>query len=208
MLANVGMLVKPIDKIAYNTNNSSIVPNALFSHSDQAGQWQTSIPTGLGNTGWGGRMADLLQSVQRGSDFPGRDFDQRIEPLPDGAADVRGQCAGGIGHAAELTETRPARPELQQLLTFDNGLQLVQAANATLGRGVSYANALSGALAGATLATQFPAGNPLATQLQTVARIIKVRSALGLSRQIFFANSTASIRIAGSSPSRARCCSS
>ena len=36
------------------------------------------------------------------------------------------------------------------------------------------------------LATQFPAGNPLAAQLQTVARIIKVRGALGLSRQIFF----------------------
>jgi uncharacterized protein (DUF1501 family) len=75
---------------------------------------------------------------------------------------------------------------MQQLLTFDNGLQLVQAANATLGRGESYATALSGALAGATLATQFPPGNPLATQLQTVARIIKVRGALGLSRQIFY----------------------
>jgi len=75
---------------------------------------------------------------------------------------------------------------MQQLLTFDNGLQLVQAANGTLNRGVSYANALSGALANTTLATQFPAGNPLALQLQTVARIIKVRSALGLSRQIFF----------------------
>jgi len=51
VLANVGMLVKPIDRVAYNTNNSTIVPTALFSHSDQAGQWQSSIPTGLANTG-------------------------------------------------------------------------------------------------------------------------------------------------------------
>jgi len=76
---------------------------------------------------------------------------------------------------------------MQQLLTFDNGLLLVQAANGTLGRGQSFANALSAALAGSTpLATQFPSGNPLALQLQTVAQIMKVRGALGLSRQIFF----------------------
>jgi uncharacterized protein (DUF1501 family) len=83
---------------------------------------------------------------------------------------------------------------MQQLLTFNNGLQLVQAANGTLNRGTNYANALSGALAGSVLNTQFPTvdtdgtPNPLATQLQTVARIIKVRSTLGLSRQIFYCN--------------------
>ncbi len=70
----------------------------------------------------------------------------------------------------------------------------MQAANGTLNRGVNYANALSGALASSTLATQFPTidvdGSPnlLATQLQTVARIIKVRSTLGLTRQIFYCN--------------------
>jgi uncharacterized protein (DUF1501 family) len=70
VLANVGMLVEPISKAAYNTNNSSILPNALFSHSDQAGQWQSSVPTGLGNTGWGGRIADALQSSNAGAIFP------------------------------------------------------------------------------------------------------------------------------------------
>ena len=78
------------------------------------------------------------------------------------------------------------------MLTFDNGLKLVQAANGTLNRGVNYASALSGALSSAALATQFPLtgtdGSPnlLAAQLQTVARIIKVRGTLGLSRQIFY----------------------
>ena len=33
VLANVGMLVEPISRAIYNTNNSSIVPNALFSKS-------------------------------------------------------------------------------------------------------------------------------------------------------------------------------
>ena len=185
VLANVGMLVKPIDRTAYNTNNSAILPNALFSHSDQASQWQSSIPTGLGSTGWGGRMADLLQSSNAGATFPAMTSTDGSSLFLTGQQSFAANVPAG---SATLLNTRNSvrASGLQQLLKFDNGLQLVQAANGTLGRGQSYANALGGALAGATLATQFPAGNPLAAQLQTVARIIKVRAALGLARQIFF----------------------
>ncbi len=185
VLANVGMLVQPITRAVYNTNNSSILPNALFSHSDQASQWQSSIPTGLGSTGWGGRMADLLQSSNAGATFPAMTSTNGSSLFLTGQQSFAANVP--TGSATLLNFGNSARQAgLQQLLTFDNGLQLVQAANATLGRGQSYATALGGALAGATLATQFPAGNPLAAQLQTVARIIKVRAALGLSRQIFF----------------------
>ena len=193
VLANVGMLVKPIDRTLYNTNNTSIIPNALFSHSDQASQWQTSIPTGLGNTGWGGRMADLLQSSNSGATFPSATSMSGSSLFLTGQNTFAANVPGGS--ATLLNTVNAARAAgLQQLLTFDNGLQLVQQANATFSRGISYANALSGALAGATLQTPFPLigvdGSPnlLAAQLQTVARIIKVRSALGLSRQIFYCN--------------------
>jgi uncharacterized protein (DUF1501 family) len=74
----------------------------------------------------------------------------------------------------------------QQLLTFDNGVQLVQAANGVMTRGNKYANTLTGLMGGVTLQTQFPAGNPLAAQLQTVAKVMAVRTQLGLTRQIFF----------------------
>jgi uncharacterized protein (DUF1501 family) len=185
VLANVGMLVEPINRAKYLTNNSSIVPNALFSHSDQAGQWQSSIPTGLANTGWGGRMADLMASSNAGATFPAATSTNGSSLFLTGqqtfAANVPSGSATLLGYGNSARQAG-----MQQLLTFDNGLQLVQAANGTLGRGQSFSDALSAALAGATLATQFPAGNPLALQLQTVARIIKVRSALGLSRQIFF----------------------
>src|SRR5208283_3898120 len=185
VLANVGMLVKPIDRVAYNTNNSTIVPTALFSHSDQAGQWQSSIPTSLANTGWGGRMADVMQSSNAGATFPAMTSTNGSSLFLTGQQSFAANVPTGVANL--LNYGNAARQAgLQQLLTFDNGLQLAQAANGTLGRGQSYANALSGALAGATLTTQFPAGNPLAAQLQTVARIIKVRSALGLSRQIFY----------------------
>ena len=185
VLANVGMLVQPITRAVYETNNSSILPNALFSHSDQASQWQSSIPTGLGSTGWGGRMADLLQSSNAGATFPAMTSTSGSSLFLTGQQSFAANVP--TGSATPLNFGNAARQAgLQQLLTFDNGLQLVQAANGTLGRGQSYATALSGALATATLATQFPAGNPLATQLQTVARIIKVRATLGLARQIFY----------------------
>jgi len=193
VLANVGMLVKPIDRVAYNTNNSSILPNALFSHSDQQSQWQSSIPTGLGSTGWGGRMADFMQPANTGATFPSATSMSGSSLFLTGQQTFAANVPGGS--ATLLNTVNSARAGgMQQLLTFDNGLQLVQAANGTLNRGVNYANALSGALAGSTLATQFPTidvdGSPnlLATQLQTVARIIKVRATLGLTRQIFYCN--------------------
>jgi uncharacterized protein (DUF1501 family) len=185
IVANVGMLVKQIDRNLYNTNNSAILPNALFSHSDQSSQWQTSIPSGLGSTGWGGRIADQLASYNTGASFP------PMASTNGASLFVTGQqtfaATVPAGSAQLLNVGNQARLQgLQQLLTFDNGLQLVQAANGTLTRGVNYAATLSTALNGVTLTTAFPANNPLATQLQTVARIIKVRAALGLSRQIFF----------------------
>ncbi len=70
MLANVGMLVQPISRSDYMTNNSAILPSALFSHSDQSNQWQTAIPNGIASSGWGGRITDALQSQNAGAIFP------------------------------------------------------------------------------------------------------------------------------------------
>jgi len=187
------MLVKPINATIYNTNNSSIIPNALFSHSDQQSQWQSSIPTGLGSTGWGGRMADLMQSQNAGATFPSTTSMSGATLFLTGQDTFAANVPGGSASLLDTVNSARAGG-MQQLLTFDNGLQLVQQANDTLTRGVNYANALSGALASSTLTTQFPltgadgSPNNLAMQLQTVARIIKVRSTLGLSRQIFYCN--------------------
>src|SRR3978361_1113883 len=75
---------------------------------------------------------------------------------------------------------------MQDLLTFDNGLQLVQSGNSIVTRGNTYANTLTGLIANVNLTTQFPGGNSLAAHLQTVAKVMAVRNQLGLNRQIFF----------------------
>ncbi len=75
---------------------------------------------------------------------------------------------------------------LTTLLTTDNGLSLVQAANNTMANSIADAAALEAALAKATpLKTQFPTTS-LGSQLQQVAQIIQVQAYLGMSRQIFF----------------------
>jgi len=50
--------------LAQYSSNSVPRPPQLFSHADQQTQWQTSVPDQPPTTGWGGRCADLLNSVQ------------------------------------------------------------------------------------------------------------------------------------------------
>ena len=62
-LFNTGTLVYPITRAQYQSS-MLVRPPQLFSHADQVTQWQTSIPDQAAITGWGGRCADLLASVQ------------------------------------------------------------------------------------------------------------------------------------------------
>ncbi|MCX6954960.1 MAG: DUF1501 domain-containing protein, partial [Verrucomicrobia bacterium] len=61
LLANVGTLVYPTTKDQY-TKRSIPLPPQLFSHSDQQVQWQHSVPDKPTATGWGGRVADLVNA--------------------------------------------------------------------------------------------------------------------------------------------------
>jgi uncharacterized protein (DUF1501 family) len=195
VLANVGMLVEPMTRSLYLTNNGATVPSALFSHSDQSAQWQTGIASGTGSSGWGGRITDLLQSQNSGAIFPPvtatygcQLFCTGVQTFP---ASVPPPYSGspsptGMATLSGLTNAPATAAGMQQLLTFDNGVQLVQAGNGIMTRGNNYANTLTGLLANVKLQTQFPANNPLAAQLQTVANVMSVRGQLGLNRQIFF----------------------
>ncbi len=62
VLFNVGTLVRPTTRANYLANVKYYTPPQLFSHSDQVTQWQTSIPDAPPLTGWGGRIADLLNA--------------------------------------------------------------------------------------------------------------------------------------------------
>ncbi|HWH84091.1 MAG TPA: DUF1501 domain-containing protein [Burkholderiaceae bacterium] len=62
---NVGPLVQPLTKAQYRAAlaNSGSVPDSLFSHSDQQTLWETATASSLTRTGWGGRAAETLATV-------------------------------------------------------------------------------------------------------------------------------------------------
>lgn len=194
VLANVGMLVQPTNRTVFASNNSATLPASLFSHSDQAGQWQSAIPNGIASTGWGGRVADNLQSQNSGASFPPiittsscglfctgqQTFPATVPPPPPGS-----NAGSGMATLNVVSNSTAGAAGMQQLLTFDNGLKLVQTGNSILTRANTYANTMTGLLSNVKLTTQFPA-NGLAAQLQTVAKVMSVRNQLGLTRQIFF----------------------
>jgi uncharacterized protein (DUF1501 family) len=185
VIANVGMLAQPI------ANRTALlagakVPVNLYSHSDQASQWQSGAYTGLIPTGWGGRLADALQTLNASAQFPGVVFTGGGGIFCTGA-NTAPTSVPSTGAQALNYMNNPVRAQAaQQLLAFDNGLKLVQAANGILTRGANNANYLNSALATApTLQTQFPS-TPTGDQLKMVSRLIGVQSQLSLNRQIFF----------------------
>jgi uncharacterized protein (DUF1501 family) len=64
-VANVGTLTYPgVTRANYSTAPK---PPQLYSHSDQQVQWQSSIPDKPFTSGWGGRIADLLDPLHNPS---------------------------------------------------------------------------------------------------------------------------------------------
>ena len=187
VLANVGTLVRPTTRAQYQQRQT--IPQNLFSHEDQQAQMQTAALDGNGQTGWAGRTADKIQSIY-GGNFPiiislagtnifceglvARSIESSGDPT---------KLLSGFGSSAESQSRLSA---LQNLLTFDTGVSLIQSASNTTTNALQDSKSLADALAaGPALATVFP-NNGLANQLEQVAQIISVRSALGLQRQIFF----------------------
>jgi len=189
VVANTGSLVQPLTRSLYQGSQAPI-PLNLFSHSDQQLQWQTSIAQGNSPTGWAGRAADYLNSQKiNSSNFPaflsvaGNSLEgQGAATQPVAIAPGQSLALKGFGSAVSQARSNA----LTSLLTTDNGLSLVQAANNTMANSQADAVALEAALSKTTaMKTQFPTSS-LGAQLQQVAQIIQVQSYLGMSRQIFF----------------------
>ncbi|HXX56196.1 MAG TPA: DUF1501 domain-containing protein [Candidatus Nitrosotalea sp.] len=189
IVVNVGTLVQPTTQAAYQASQS--LPENLYSHSDQQNQWQSAQLNGIPLSGWAGKVADSVQSgYNSGALFPpvlsvsgNAIFCTGITSQP--FTMNPGQAPGLQGF--DTSAASQARyTATQQLLTFDSGLNLVQAANSVTGQAVQYAQVLSQALKNIPpLQTQF-GKDYLSQQLQQVAQVISARSALGVSRQIFF----------------------
>jgi len=190
-VVNTGVLPQPTTRTQY-LDAQVPIPVNLFSHADQQNQMQTDTLqyTTFPTVGWGGLVADQIQAIYGSGKFPimvslagVNVFAQGLvaKPLQTGG-DPTLSLTGYSGSPADNARLAA----FQSLLTFEDGLTLIQAASTTSATAIQNAQTLAAALAtGSPLQTKFPK-NQLAAQLQEVAQIIQVRSALGLSRQIFF----------------------
>ena len=190
VLANVGTLVQPTTRAQYQQYQN--LPQNLFSHEDQQDQWQTTQLSGLPNSGWAGKMADKINPVYNsGASFPPilsvagspifctGDVTRPFSMSPGSTPGVQ-----GVSNSASSQAQFQA---LQQLLTFDTGLSLVQSASTVTGQAIQEGVVLAAALKNIpAIQTVFPAKNGLASQLKQVAQVIAARGALGVNRQIFF----------------------
>jgi uncharacterized protein (DUF1501 family) len=190
VIANVGPLVAPLTKDEY-LNKTAALPPQLFSHSDQTVHWQTSLPDQPAKTGWGGRVADLLHSLNGSAKismsislggtntFQVGDVVTQYQVTSDGPVGLDNYTPAAQGPDAASNAVRA-------LLAKSYGNLLERGYRGIFQTALDNQTLLSGALGGApAITTVFP-DTDLGGQLAMVAKLVSVRESLGLKRQIFF----------------------
>lgn len=188
-LCNVGSLASPITRAQWLAGTAP-VPRQLFSHSDQQLQWQTSIADQAARTGWGGRMADIVRSlnlnatvsmsitVAGNNTFQVGSVVTPYQVSPNGGTGLDGYQPEDPTDA----ETRAINRILQREHTniFENAYR--DAVKRVIDNAAAIQQAVDQAPA---LTTQFP-DTGLGQELQMIARLISARNIFSHRRQIFF----------------------
>lgn len=189
IVANVGPLVRPTTLAQYQARSVPLPPK-LFSHNDQQSVWQASVPEGA-QSGWGGRIGDVLASANAKTTFTSISISgnavwasgqttQQYQVGPGGAIEVGAFSSSNLFGSASA-------PQLLRRLVSEQRTHVLQNDHTRLmQRGLTANEDLRNAMAGMPpLQTMFPESS-LAAQLQMVARLIAVRTNLGVRRQVFF----------------------
>ena len=190
ILANVGMLSRPITRAEWNSGSPRVtVPFQLESHSDQTTQWHTCIPNAPSSTGWLGRAADLLAATTGSSEVStcisvaGNNLMQAGAVTIPYAITTRG--AVRIRALDSLGGSTIASQALRRLMTEQRSHLLEQQLNTTADRSIEAEALVTNALNQVNVSTTFPQTG-LGSQLQMVARLIAARNLLGHRRQVFY----------------------
>jgi uncharacterized protein (DUF1501 family) len=205
VVANVGTLIAPATKTQV-MSSSVPLPASLYSHFDQTAAWQAIASNGgsAEHIGWGGSVADLIESMGMNSNsmftcistagialFLSGQSSYQLNVTSSGPIPIGGLAQPLFGQAAGTNA-------LSSILTADEANLFAKEYQVVINRSNQAQELLSTAMlpAGPTGVPNPPqyldpmtnklTDNPLATSLQTVARIIGGRSGLGVNRQIFY----------------------
>lgn len=187
VVGNVGTLLQPTTLGHYRAGTA--LPLQLFSHIEQATQWQSSISDRPFETGWGGRLADLVNAFNENSRISmsitlsqtnSFQVGRRVAQFSVGPGGVPTISPGGTAVFG------PRRQAIASAVAAPQSNLLAAAFGDVTARTIDDGEFLTAALRAApALATPFP-GTATAGNLRMIARLISIASALGLKRQIFF----------------------
>lgn len=189
IVTNCGTLVRPTTK-AQMSQSSHPKPYQLYSHSDQVAQYQTSIANTQAFTGWGGRLADQLNTAQNPNGLipmvtsiaGAQLFTSGQSTLPMAIADSNTSLANVLNPTFSGTGATARRTAWDALRGIDLASNYVREASEVTNIAMAANSALQ--TPGDTTVT-FP-NTSIGRQLRQVARLIKKRTELNINRQVFY----------------------
>jgi uncharacterized protein (DUF1501 family) len=195
ILLNVGPLVAPLTRAQYHHSNRLAypLPPKLFSHNDQQSVWQSSNAEGS-TRGWGGAMGDLalqtngsslLTCISAAGNAVFVSGSQANAYHISASGPVRITGAHGTGLYGSAAATQALDQIIRQTSTHPLEAEYAEVVRRSMMTESQVSAALRSSAASAAGMGRFPANNPLADQLQMVARLIAARDHLGLKRQVF-----------------------
>ena len=194
---NIGTLVEPIPNAnEYNSGNYER-PVGLYSHSDQIQQWQTSMPQSREAVGWGGRMADLLktmntnQNISMNVSLAGRNVFQAGKTVLEYSISNQGDGVEGIKDPAPFWMSnggylsRLGKEGVSDMATELYANVFKETFANTTDQAIISFEEFKKAVSKSSISANFSSPN-LSQDLKMIARVIGAREALGMSRQTFF----------------------
>ncbi|TKG97103.1 DUF1501 domain-containing protein [Puteibacter caeruleilacunae] len=195
-ISNIGTLVEPMTKLQY-LRKQKMVPVGLLSHADQAQQWMTAIPQTRSSKGWGGRMADIIQSgnsnknISMNISLSGTNIFQ----VGDNAIEyaIRASTGGSVGINA-LQSNAPLDKILQGGVSSLLEHQYKDIFKSTFAKKIAHAQhnhlEFSSALSNVSSLQSSFSDNNISANFALIAKTIAARNILGMRRQTFFINFT------------------
>ncbi len=188
VVLNTGTLIRPITQADLARDGNT--PKNLYSHSDQTAEWQAGNANGPAGTGWCGRILDAMGSTTSGLMPPAISVNGNALQLVGASTSpvsIGDDSEFGLEGLGDDPTDLARDAALSQVFTFDSGVRLIGAANQLVAAGLKNVEELNRVLNSApALRTVFP-NSGLGGQLLQVAKLIALRTTLGMTRQVFFA---------------------
>lgn len=196
-VSNVGTMIEPIANSTEYFSGLKKLPLGLFSHSDQIQQWQTAIPQSREAIGWGGRMADIVktmntnQGISMNISLSGRNVFQSGNTVLEYSISNKGDGVEGIepiniwkSDSGLINSIRTEAVTDMATHMYANIFKqtLGELTNQSMESIEIFQNAINGVQ---PFSTNF-SDHYLSQNLKMVARTIAAKDDLGMNRQTFF----------------------